>query len=80
MIQKQNSSRFILLLAATLSALAALTTDLYLPVFAISFNTNPSNVQLSLACLQLPFAPMSDKYERKEPLMMSLLAFFLGYC
>lgn len=88
MTQKQNSPRFILLFAATLSAFAALTIDLYLPalpILATSFNTNPSDVQLSLtfsliglACGQLLFGPISDKFGRKAPLMISLLAFVLA--
>lgn len=87
-MHRQNSTTFILVFAAILSAFAPLTTDLYLPALPAlteAFATNASNVQLSLtfsfigmATGQLLFGPLSDKQGRKTPLLMSLVAFVLA--
>ncbi len=88
MNKKGNSSLFILIFAAVLSAFAALVTDLYLPALPVlseAFETNASSVQLSLtvslvglAAGQLLFGPISDKMGRRTPLLISLVIFLLA--
>ncbi len=84
----RNSATFILLFAALISAFGPIVTDLYLPALPQMndvFHTNISMVQLSLtvsflglAIGQMLFGPLSDKYGRKKPLMISLILFILS--
>lgn len=84
----RNSQLFILLFTAALSAFGPFVTDLYLPALPILgkiFNTSVSMAQLSLtvslvglAAGQLLVGPLSDKYGRKNPLLLSLLVFILS--
>lgn len=89
-INKMNRNRgtFILLFLALISAFGPIVTDLYLPALPQLnqvFNTNTSTVQLSLtvsflglAIGQMLFGPLSDKYGRKKPLVVSLALFILS--
>lgn len=85
MIQKKNSKLYILLLVGAISAFGPFVTDFYLPALpALTkyFTTTASYVQLSLTCSmiglavgQLIIGPMSDRYGRKSPLLLSMLIF-----
>lgn len=84
----QNSKGYILICIGVVSAFGPFVTDFYLPALpALSgyFNTTASLVQLSLtfsmvglAVGQLIIGPLSDKYGRKRPLMISLGIFCLS--
>lgn len=84
----RNSYLFILILTSVLSAFGPFVTDLYLPVLPvlnIFFDTSVSMVQLSLtvsliglASGQLLIGPISDKFGRKIPLLVSLLVFIFS--
>lgn len=86
--EKYNSRRFILVFAALLSAFGPFMTDLYLPAFPELmeyFGTTTSLVQLSLtfgviglAGGQLLIGPLSDKYGRRRPLILSLAVFVIS--
>lgn len=83
-----NSQTFILLFLSLIAAFGPIVTDLYLPVMPemiAAFHTNTSSVQLSLtvsilglASGQLFFGPVSDKYGRKLPLVLSLVLFVVS--
>ncbi len=86
-IKSANSETFILLFLSLISAFGPIVTDLYLPALPqmnAVFNTTTSSVQLSitvsligLALGQLFFGPISDKYGRKKPLLISLVLFII---
>lgn len=84
----ENSKLYILIFTGIVSAFGPFVTDFYLPALpALSeyFDTTASLVQLSLtfsmvglAVGQLIIGPLSDKYGRKIPLMISLVIFCLS--
>lgn len=86
--RKYNSRRFVLVFAALLSAFGPFMTDLYLPAFPELmeyFGTTTSLIQLSLtfgviglAAGQLVIGPLSDKYGRCRPLILSLTVFVVS--
>lgn len=86
--RKQNSRLYILLFVGIVSAFGPFVTDFYLPALpelSEYFHTTASLVQLSLTCSmvglavgQLIIGPLSDKYGRKLPLMVSLAVFCLS--
>lgn len=81
----KNSSFYILIIIGIVSAFGPFVTDFYLPALpALSgyFSTTASLVQFSLtfsmiglAVGQLIIGPLSDKYGRKRPLLISLYLF-----
>lgn len=85
---KQNSSLYILLLVGIVSALGPFVTDFYLPALPVLtsyFGTSASMVQLTLtvsmiglAIGQLFIGPLSDRYGRKKPLLISLILFVIS--
>ena len=78
----RNSKLYLLITLGITSAFGPFLTDFYLPTLPILdkyFNTSASLVQLSLTfCMiglavgQLFIGPLSDKYGRKRPLLLSL--------
>ncbi len=88
MNKMKNTKTFILVLTGILGGFPALITDSYLPSFPELmnyFNTNASNIQMSLmstmigiALGQLIIGPLSDKFGRKIPLLVSLCLFILA--
>ena len=82
---KKNSKVFILVFLGMLTAFGPFVTDMYLPTLpAMSeyFHTTSSMVQLGLtasmiglAAGQLLFGPLSDKYGRRLPLIISMILF-----
>lgn len=82
---KKNSKAFILIFLGMLTAFGPFVIDMYLPTLpAMSeyFNTTSSLVQLGLtasmvglAVGQLFFGPISDKYGRRRPLIVSMILF-----
>lgn len=86
--RKYNSRRFVLVFAALLSAFGPFMTDLYLSAFPELmeyFGTTTSLIQLSLtfgviglAAGQLVIGPLSDKYGRRRPLILSLTVFVVS--
>lgn len=87
MIQK-NSKIYILIIIGLVSALGPFVTDFYLPALpslTSFFNTTASRVQLSLTfCMiglavgQVFLGPLSDKYGRKKPLLLSMILFSIS--
>lgn len=85
---KQNSSLYILILVGIVSAFGPFVTDFYLPALPALgsyFTTSASMVQLTLtvsmiglAIGQLFIGPLSDRYGRKMPLILSLILFILS--
>lgn len=85
---KSNSKSFVLIFAALLSAFGPFMTDFYLPSFPELkeyFGSSISLIQLSLtfgmiglAGGQLIIGPLSDKYGRRRPLILSLSVFILS--
>lgn len=84
-----NLSKFYLIFTlAFMSALAPLSTDMYLPALSAvqqSFATNSFLTQLSLAVFfiafslgQLIYGPLSDIYGRKKPLYLGITLFMLA--
>lgn len=81
----RNSELYLLLMVGAISAFGPFVTDFYLPALPSLneyFHTTASLVQLSLtfsmvglAVGQLVIGPLSDKYGRKSPLQLSLVAF-----
>lgn len=88
MSAKSNSSFFIFVFLGMLTAFGPFVTDMYLPslpAMTVFFDTSVSMVQmgltfsmLGLALGQLFFGPLSDKFGRRKPLMISLLLFLLS--
>lgn len=84
----KNSKLYILVIIGIVSAFGPFVTDFYLPALpALSgyFTTTASLVQFSLtfsmiglAVGQLVIGPLSDKYGRKRPLVISLYLFCLS--
>ncbi len=81
----RNSHRYLLFTLGALVALAPLSTDLYLPALPSLgefFGASVSLVQLSLTASMIGMAvghlivgPLSDKYGRKRPLIISMIIF-----
>lgn len=75
-------------LLAALTALAPLSTDLYLPTLpdiGRAFGVSPAQVQLTLgaylvgfACGQIAYGPISDWYGRKSGLLVALACYCVG--
>ncbi|ERK58595.1 drug resistance transporter, Bcr/CflA subfamily [Gemella bergeri ATCC 700627] len=88
MTQKKNSKLFLVLFLGTLSAFGPFVTDLYLPALpfmAEYFGANTSTIQLTLtgsmvglALGQLLIGPISDKFGRKQPLIISLIIYLIS--
>ena len=84
-MDKDNSKTFLLVLLGLLTAFGPFVTDMYLPALpamADDFGTSSSMVQLGLttsmiglACGQLFFGPLSDKYGRRTPLLTAMWLF-----
>lgn len=84
----QNSFPYLLTVVGVVSAFGPFVTDFYLPALpALSeyFRTSASLAQMSLtvsmvglAIGQLLIGPLSDRYGRKYPLMLSLVLFVLS--
>lgn len=82
---KKNSKVFILVFLGMLTAFGPFVTDMYLltlPAMSEYFHTTSSMVQLGLtasmiglAAGQLLFGPLSDKYGRRLPLIISMILF-----
>lgn len=87
-MQKTNSKAFLVILLGVLSAFGPFVVDLYLPSLpqlAQFFDTTASMTQLTLttamiglAVGQLLLGPMSDKFGRKKPLIISLLIYIIS--
>ncbi len=88
MTLKRNSKLFLVLFLGTLSAFGPFVTDLYLPALPTMssyFNSSTSTIQLTLtgsmvglALGQLLIGPISDKYGRKNPLIISLIVYLIS--
>ena len=88
MTLKRNSKLFLVLFLGTLSAFGPFVTDLYLPTLPYMsefFSASTSTIQLTLtgsmvglALGQLLIGPISDKYGRKTPLIISLIVYLLS--
>ena len=88
MTLKRNSKLFLVLFLGTLSAFGPFVTDLYLPALPTMtsfFNASTSTIQLTLtgsmvglAIGQLLIGPISDKYGRKNPLIISLVIYLIS--
>ena len=85
---KANSKLFLVLLLGVLSAFGPFVVDLYLPSLpqlATFFETSASMTQLTLttamiglAVGQLLLGPLSDKFGRKIPLIISLVIYIIS--
>jgi DHA1 family bicyclomycin/chloramphenicol resistance-like MFS transporter len=86
-MQNNKNILFLVVFMGLLVGLPALTTDIYLPSFpalASFFDTSASSIQMTLTATmigvalgQLVIGPLSDKYGRKTPLVVSLAAFIV---
>ena len=84
----KNSKLFLLLFLGTLSAFGPFVIDLYLPALptmSTYFNVSTTLVQLTLtggmvglAIGQIIIGPLSDKFGRKNPLIISLFIYLLS--
>ena len=78
----------LVVILALMSAVAPLSTDMYLPALTSvkeSFNSNEFYAQLSLASFfiafafgQLIYGPLSDIFGRKKPLLFGICLFILA--
>ena len=85
---KANSKLFLVLLLGVLSAFGPFVVDLYLPSLpqlASFFETSASMTQLTLTTALIGFAvgqlllgPLSDKFGRKKPLIISLVIYIIS--
>lgn len=85
---QRNSRLFILLFMGMLSAFGPFVTDFYLPALpqlVNDFDTTTSLVQLTLtfsmlglAVGQMIIGPLSDKFGRRTPLLLSLVLFVIS--
>ncbi len=83
-----NSDVFIYIMLGAFTAFAPFVTDMYLPALPAltdAFSATPSEVQtgltssmIGLAAGQLIIGPLSDKFGRKPPLCVSLVAFAIA--
>ena len=88
MTLKRNSKLFLVLFLGTLSAFGPFVTDLYLPALPTMtsfFNASTSTLLLTLTGSmvglelgQLLIGPVSDKYGRKNPLIISLVIYLIS--
>src|ERR1700712_1769674 len=79
---------FLVLILGTLTALSPFSIDMYLPAFqdiARSLHTTTARVDLSLssffiglACGQLLYGPLMDRYGRKRPLYFGLALYIIA--
>jgi len=87
-MKRYNSKLFLLILLGMLSAFGPFVTDMYLPTLPSMsdyFATTSSMVQLGLttsmiglAVGQIFFGPLSDRYGRRLPLLVSMWLFILS--
>lgn len=80
--------KIFILILASISAIAPLATDMYLPALSLvqkTFNTNEFYTQLSIASFfvafalgQLIYGPLSDVFGRKIPLLIGLFIFMIS--
>ena len=87
-MRNTNSNVFLVILLGVLSAFGPFVVDLYLPSLpqlAQFFATTPLMTQLTLttamiglAVGQLLLGPMSDKFGRKKPLILSLVIYIIS--
>lgn len=87
-MNKRNSISFLFIMLAMLTAFGPFVTDMYLPSLPSMtdyFKTSVSMVQLGLtfsmfgmAFGQLLFGPLSDKYGRRKPLLISMILFLIS--
>lgn len=85
---RSNSRWFILCFLGMLTAFGPFVTDMYLPTLpkmSVLFQTSSSMVQLGLtasmiglAVGQLFFGPISDKYGRRNPLIVAMILFLIS--
>ncbi|MDR0822620.1 MAG: multidrug effflux MFS transporter, partial [Endomicrobium sp.] len=86
--KQRNSAFFLFVLLGMLTAFGPFVTDMYLPSLPAMmdyFSTSASMVQLGLtfsmlglAAGQIIFGPLSDKYGRKKPLLISMFLFLVS--
>lgn len=86
--RRKNTAFFLFVFLGMLSAFGPLVTDMYLPslpAMTSYFMTGPSMVQLGLtfsmlglAAGQIIFGPLSDKYGRRAPLLVSMCLYLLA--
>ncbi len=84
----KNTAFFLFVFLGMLSAFGPLVTDMYLPslpAMTTYFTTGPSMVQLGLtfsmlglAVGQILFGPLSDKYGRRLPLLVSMALYLVA--
>jgi MFS transporter, DHA1 family, multidrug resistance protein len=84
---KGRSKFFLILILGLLSAIGPFSIDMYLPGFpaiAADLHTTIAHIQLSLSSFfigisagQLLYGPLLDKYGRKKPLFVGLIAYLL---
>ena len=86
--QQQKQSLIFILILGALTAIGALSIDMFLPglpQIQTDFNTTTSNAQLTLSLFMIGLAvgnlftgPISDSIGRKQPLMIAMLLFTLA--
>lgn len=86
--QQQKQSFIFILILGALTAIGALSIDMFLPglpQIQTDFNTTTSNAQLTLSLFMIGLAvgnlftgPISDSIGRKQPLMIAMLLFTLA--
>lgn len=88
MIRTRGTNLLIILILGALSTVSPFSIDMYLPAFpqiAHDFGTTPAEISLSvsgyfvgLACGQLFYGPLLDRFGRKPPLYVGLSLFVLA--